>query len=86
MLDDPAQWNRAGIDRAIDTLKTQTVMLRKPVPLLLAYWTVDLHDDGRVGFRPDIYQRDPPLAAALARPRVSQWLPAAGAAAASAQR
>ena len=77
LLDDPARWNRAGIDRAIDTLKTQTVMLRQPVPLLLAYWTVDLREDGRVGFRPDVYQRDPPLLAALGRPRVSPWLPAA---------
>ena len=77
LLDDPVQWNRAGIDRAIDTLKTQTVMLRNPVPLLLAYWTVDLREDGRVGFRPDVYRRDPPLLAALARPRVSPWLPAA---------
>jgi L,D-transpeptidase YcbB len=77
LLDDPARWNRAGIDRAIDTLKTQTVMLRQPVPLLLAYWTVDLREDGRVGFRPDVYQRDPPLLAALGRPRASPWLPAA---------
>ncbi len=76
LLDDP-RWDRAGIDRAIDTLKTQTVMLREPVPLLLAYWTVDLREDGRVGFRPDIYQRDPPLLAALERPRTSPWLPAA---------
>jgi L,D-transpeptidase YcbB len=76
LLNDP-RWNRAGIDRAIDTLKTQTVMLRQPVPLLLAYWTVDLREDGRVGFRPDVYQRDPPLLAALGRPRVSPWLPAA---------
>jgi murein L,D-transpeptidase YcbB/YkuD len=77
LLDDPVQWNRAGIDRALDTLKTQTVMLPRPVPLLLAYWTVDLREDGRVGFRPDVYRRDPPLLAALARPRVSPWLPAA---------
>ncbi len=77
LLDDPAQWNREELDRAIDTLKTQTVMLREPVPLLLAYWTVDLHEDGRVGFRPDIYRRDPPLLAALARPHVSRWLAAA---------
>ncbi len=69
LLDDPVHWNRAEIDRAIDTMKTQTVMLREPVPVLLAYWTVDLREDGRVGFRPDIYQRDPPLIAALARPR-----------------
>lgn len=77
LLDDPARWNRAGIDRAIDTLKTQTVMLREPVTLLLAYWTVDLREDGRVGFRPDVYQRDPPLLAALERPRVSPWPSAA---------
>ncbi|EIM01692.1 hypothetical protein UUC_10864 [Rhodanobacter denitrificans] len=85
LLDDPVQWNRAGIDRAIDTLQTQTVMLPKPVPLLLAYWTVDLREDGRVGFRPDVYRRDLPLLAALARPRVSPWLPAAAVAPAPAQ-
>jgi murein L,D-transpeptidase YcbB/YkuD len=76
LLDDPQHWNRAGIDGAIDTLTTQTVMLRKPVTLLLAYWTVDLREDGRVGFRPDVYGRDAPLLAALERPRVSPWLPA----------
>ena len=68
LLDDPEHWNRNEIDRAIDTMKTQTVMLRKPVILLLAYWTVDLHEEGRISFRPDIYHRDPPLIAALARP------------------
>ncbi len=76
LLDDPVAWNRGEIDRAIDTRKTQTVMLREPVPLLLAYWTMDLHEDGRVGFRPDVYRRDSPLLAALARSRVSPWLPA----------
>ncbi|MEO7071552.1 MAG: L,D-transpeptidase family protein [Rhodanobacter sp.] len=74
LLDDPVRWNRAAIDRAIDSGKTQNVMLDKPVPVLLAYWTVDLHHDGRVGFRSDIYQRDPPVRAALDRPRVSPWL------------
>lgn len=76
LLDDPERWDRAGIDRAIDTLRTQTVMLRKPIPLLLAYWTVDQHENGRTGFRPDIYRRDPPLLAALERPRRSAWLAA----------
>ncbi|HET8942850.1 MAG TPA: L,D-transpeptidase family protein, partial [Rudaea sp.] len=50
LLDDPKAWNQSQIDRAIDTLKTQTVMLRKPVPLLLAYWTVDVQADDRVSF------------------------------------
>jgi len=71
LLDDPAKWNRAALDRAIDTGKTQTVNLTKPLPLLLAYWTVHLHDDGRVSYRADIYQRDGRLLAALDRRRVS---------------
>lgn len=69
LLDDPERWSRAEIDRAIDTMKTQTVSLHTPIPLLLAYWTVDLRAEGRISFRPDIYQRDPPLIAALLRPR-----------------
>jgi murein L,D-transpeptidase YcbB/YkuD len=71
LLDDPARWSRAAIDSAIDTGKTLNVTLARPVTLLLAYWTVDLREDGRIGFRPDIYQRDTPLLAALNRPRVS---------------
>lgn len=70
VLDDPA-WDKAALDRAIDTGKTQTVNLARPLPLLLAYWTVDLHDDGRPSYRPDIYQRDGKLLAALDRRRVS---------------
>jgi murein L,D-transpeptidase YcbB/YkuD len=66
LLDDP-QWDRAALDRAIDTSQTQTVSLKRPVPLLLAYWTVELHDDGTLGFRPDIYRRDAALLAALDR-------------------
>ena len=71
LLDDPAKWNRAALDRAIDTGKTQTVNLDRPLPLLLAYWTVHLQDDGRVSYRPDIYRRDGKLLAALDRRRVS---------------
>ncbi|MDE2154808.1 MAG: L,D-transpeptidase family protein [Xanthomonadaceae bacterium] len=69
LLDDPQQWNRAALDRAIDTDQTRTVSLRRPVPLLLAYWTVHLDDDGTLGFRPDIYRRDAAVLAALDRHR-----------------
>ena len=71
VLDDAAKWDRAALDRAIDTGNTQTVNVANPVPLLLAYWTVELHDDGRVGYRSDIYQRDGKLLAALDRRRTS---------------
>ncbi len=79
LLDDPVRWNRAAIDSAIDTGKTQTVTLRQPVTLLLAYWTVDLREGGRIGFRPDVYRRDGPLLAALDRTRTSSWLAPGGA-------
>ncbi|WP_053096262.1 L,D-transpeptidase family protein [Frateuria defendens] len=76
LLDDPAKWNRAAIDAAIDTLKTQTVTLRTPVTLLLAYWTVDLREDNRVSFRQDIYDRDGRTLAALDKRRASPLGPA----------
>jgi murein L,D-transpeptidase YcbB/YkuD len=73
LLDDPAQWNRAAIDAAIDSGKTRAVTLRQPVPVLLAYWTVDLRDGDRIGFRPDIYRRDAPVLTALDHARKSPW-------------
>ena len=47
--------------------KTKDVNLPRPVTILLAYWTVEVGDDGRLHFRPDLYHRDAPLLAALER-------------------
>lgn len=80
LLNAPTAWDRLALDRAIDTNRTQTVMLRQPVPLLLAYWTVELRDGDRLAYRPDVYRRDATLLAALQRPRSSR-LPPSGAAA-----
>lgn len=69
LLDDPQRWNRAAIDAAIATGETRTVHLARPVPLLLAYWTVHVLPDGRVAYKPDVYARDAELLHALdARP------------------
>lgn len=68
LLDDPVQWNRAAIDAAIATGETRTVYLAKPVPLLLAYWTVHVLPDGRVAYKPDVYARDAELLHALDTP------------------
>lgn len=65
LFNDPEKWNRAAIDRVIASGETKNVNLPKPVPLLLAYWTVDLFANGSVGFKPDIYKRDGPLLNAL---------------------
>ena len=71
LLDDPEKWNAQAIDKAIDTVKTQSVILKRPVPVLLAYWTVELHDDDRPSFRQDIYDRDDVTQMALDQRRVS---------------
>jgi murein L,D-transpeptidase YcbB/YkuD len=68
LLDDEIQWNRAAIAEAIAEGRTRDVHLAQPVPLILSYWTVHADADGTLTFRPDIYQRDPVLLAALNQP------------------
>ncbi|MBB3230897.1 L,D-transpeptidase family protein [Halomonas stenophila] len=49
---------------------TRNVSLAREVPLMLHYWTARAEAGGLPSFRPDIYDRDPALVAALARPVV----------------
>ena len=65
LLDDPVNWSREKLQEAIDTRETRKVHLSRGVPILLAYWTVQVDQDGFVSFRPDIYHRDEPLLQAL---------------------
>lgn len=65
VLNDPERWNRAAIDAAIASKRTQTVNLAKPVAVLILYWTAQPRPDGQVIFRNDVYGRDPPTLAAL---------------------
>lgn len=67
LLDDAGKWDRAGLDAAIAEGKTRQVNLVTPIPILLAYWTVDVAADGYVSFKADIYERDTPLVAVLDR-------------------
>jgi murein L,D-transpeptidase YcbB/YkuD len=58
LLDDPAKWNQEGFKRILDSERTQTVRLPKPVPVLLFYWTAASKPDGSVRFKKDPYKRD----------------------------
>jgi murein L,D-transpeptidase YcbB/YkuD len=58
-------WDRERIDELIATGKTETVVLEKPLPVMLLYWTTEIDTAGRVSFFPDVYSRDPPLIAAI---------------------
>jgi murein L,D-transpeptidase YcbB/YkuD len=63
-LDDPA-WNEAALERAIGTGRTQTVLLQRPLPVLILYWTAAVGRDGLTYFLPDVYGRDPAIIAGL---------------------
>lgn len=67
LFNDPQNWSREAIDARIAAGKTQNVTLPTTVPVLLAYWTVDVDDDGKLAYKPDVYQRDGALLAALDR-------------------
>jgi len=58
LFNDPVRWNSAGIQKQLANGKTENIRLAVKVPVLLAYWTVDLSSDGRVTFKPDVYDYD----------------------------
>lgn len=69
LFNDPERWSRAQLDQAVAAGETRTYKLNTPVPVLLAYWTVDLHENSvRPAFKPDIYGLDGALLKALDKP------------------
>ncbi len=65
VLDSP-DWPREAIDRAIATGQTQSIPLRRTLPVYMLYWTAFVDPDGTVEFRDDVYGRDKRLEGALA--------------------
>jgi murein L,D-transpeptidase YcbB/YkuD len=59
--DDP----NATLVNAIATGETQHLMLDRPVPVYVLYWTAAAYEDGSVHFRPDRYGRDTVLIAKM---------------------
>jgi len=68
LFNDPVKWSAAAIAAKLQTTTTENVTLPTKVPLLLAYWTVDLTDDGRLTFKTDVYGHDAALLQALDAP------------------
>jgi len=65
LLDEP-KWDAAGIQRTVDSGKTVTVNLKRPLPVLLLYWTAFPSGEGRrIAFAKDIYGRDAKVLKAL---------------------
>ncbi|MCX7078465.1 MAG: L,D-transpeptidase family protein [Pseudomonas sp.] len=68
LFNDPVHWNSAAIQAQLANGKTENITLPVKVPVLLAYWTVDLSIDGRVTFKPDVYGHDLAVLRALNLP------------------
>jgi murein L,D-transpeptidase YcbB/YkuD len=67
LLDDP-KWTQSRFSSLIETKRPTTVHLKRPVPVILSYWTAEGDEEGMVRFREDIYGRDASVLAALERP------------------
>jgi len=63
-------WSREKIEATIATGETRSVALEQPVPILILYWSVDIHDGSRIAFKPDIYGKDAAILRELDRPRI----------------
>jgi murein L,D-transpeptidase YcbB/YkuD len=68
LFNDPVRWNSEGIQKQLANGKTENIKLPVKVPVLLAYWTVDMSNDGRVTFKPDVYGYDSPVLRRLNMP------------------
>lgn len=65
LLFEATEQERQRIVQIQDSGKTSNVNLPKPIPVLLAYWTVEVDMDNRLRFRSDSYAHDLRVAAAL---------------------
>lgn len=65
LLFDATEQERERIIQIQNSGKTRNVNLPKPIPVLLAYWTVEVDMDNRLRFRSDNYGHDAKIAAAL---------------------
>jgi len=54
------EWTEEKIQTAIDSGKTRRIVLKKPMPIYLSYWTVSVDPDGAISYSPDVYGLDAP--------------------------
>ncbi len=63
-------WSAEQLTSEIESNKTQTIDLKKPVPIFIVYFTAWVESDGSVQFRNDVYGNDKSLELALNQGRL----------------
>jgi len=58
-------WNQDRLEKTVDSGRHRTVVLKKPIPVHLVYFTAWMGPSGSVNFREDIYDQDRELELAL---------------------
>lgn len=58
LLRDQKEWTPEKIDEAMNSGEEQIVKLKKPVPVLITYYTAWVDEKGMLNFRDDIYDHD----------------------------
>jgi murein L,D-transpeptidase YcbB/YkuD len=61
LLRDQPEWNSAKIEKAMNSGEEKYVKLKNPVPVLIAYYTAWVDEEGQLNFREDIYGHDTQL-------------------------
>jgi murein L,D-transpeptidase YcbB/YkuD len=71
-------WTQERFGEILESGKTRTVFLSRPLPVLLLYWTAEVRADGLVYFYQDIYERDQSVSDSLDEPfKLDRPLPGA---------
>jgi L,D-transpeptidase YcbB len=68
LLDNQPRWDANAIASTVKSNQMQNVSLTRKIPVLLAYWTAWVDDEGQVNFRRDIYEQDAQWLASLRKP------------------
>jgi murein L,D-transpeptidase YcbB/YkuD len=68
LLDDAERWSVEALAAAIESGGTRTLPVKRRVPVLVLYFTAEASAQGEARFRPDLYDRDARVAAALRAP------------------
>jgi murein L,D-transpeptidase YcbB/YkuD len=58
-------WSMPKIEQTVERGRSETVLLRQPLPVLIVYWTVSVGASGDLRFARDVYGHDAPLIRAL---------------------